>query len=215
MANGRAYFNEHRSGAGSVDCKLVCNSPEDAINFTNVSPLLCSRKNNRCWYSDVGSDNCQNAYTYTSDLLSTHLYSWTEEECRLNAQVYIDGRVSIVHPGSRPIRRAGLNSKNWFRARWLNGHFPTAQSGCASSCSVVTGESGETCLCNIDVRTIACFIDSGNVPSQADVEEALLIGAPAPGMFDAGLYSRCDTSACQATVDVRCLHTRDSRGNTL
>ena len=111
MANGRAYFNEHQSGAGSVDCKLVCNSPEDAINFTNVSPLLCSRKNNRWWYSDVGSDNCQNAYTYTSDLLSTHLYSWTEEECRLNAQVYIDGRVSIVHPGSRPIRRAGLNSK--------------------------------------------------------------------------------------------------------
>jgi uncharacterized protein (DUF1501 family) len=202
MANGRAYFNEHRSGAGSVDYKLVCDSPEDATNFTNASPLLCSRKNNRCWYSDVGSDNCQNAYTYTTDLLSTNLYYWTEEECGLNAQVNIDGRVSIVHPGSMSTRRAGLNSENWFRARWLNGHFPTAQSGCASSCSVVTGESGETCLCNIEVRTIAYFTDSGNVPSQADVEEALLIGAPAPGMFDAGLYTRCDTSACQATVDV-------------
>jgi uncharacterized protein (DUF1501 family) len=48
----------------------------------------------------------------------------------------------------------------------------------------------------------AVFTDTGRVPSQAEVEEALHIGAPAPGHFDAGVYTRCGTAACDSNSDV-------------
>jgi uncharacterized protein (DUF1800 family) len=210
-ANGDVVFNSNADGDGNKAAKLVCSDVHEdyASDYGGASKLLCARKRRTCWWSN-SADNCDAGYSF-GDHQTTNHYWWTEDPCRLQAQVNVDGRVSVVHPGGESVRRVGVNSENWFRVRWREGHFPRAASGCGGgggACSVVAGESGDTCLCEIDMATSAVFRDADTVPSQAEVEEALRIGAPAPGTFDAGAYALCDTPACRARAPLVRVWTR-------
>ena len=46
--------------------------------------------------------------------------------------------------------------------------------------------------------TAAVFTDPSNLPTQAEIEVQLKIGAVAPTAFDAGVYTMCTSSACTA-----------------
>jgi uncharacterized protein (DUF1501 family)/uncharacterized protein (DUF1800 family) len=209
------YFNRRANGAGDPVTKLVCKDlhPSAVPDLSNASHLLCTRKRRKCWWNS--RDNCQQDYGHALDRLTTNMYWWTETPCHLQAQVNIDGRVSVVHPGSESVRRVGVNSDNWFRVRWHAGHFPAAASNCGgtgTTCSVVAGETGDTCLCDIEMTTSAVFTDATRVPSQAEVEEQLRIGAPSPDQFDSGTYSLCNTTVCQARAPLVQVYTRGGAG---
>ena len=194
-------YNRASSGTNNGVYKLVCDTRLGAANYTGASRRLCSRKRQHCWWTNeasVGSRNCHTGYSYGSAWATINLYYWTEDVCREQVQVNIDGRVSIVHPGSKSVRRVGANSGAWFRVRWRDGRHPTAATGCADSCEIVAGEAGETCLCGVAVTQTAAFSDPAAVPNQAEVEERLRIGAPAPDSFDETVYTECATLACAA-----------------
>lgn len=197
------YFNSRANGQGYDRAKLVCaDVPEGlASDYRNASKLFCSRKRKRCWHDVEG--NCDSGYSFGGHE-TRNPYYWTEEPCYLQAQVNTDGRVSVVHPGSESTRRTEVNSEGWFRVRWLEGQMPKAETGCGGgdACYVVAGETGSTCVCDIDMATTTVFDDASQVPSQAEVEEMLRIGAPSPDHFDVGTYTICDTGACQARPEV-------------
>lgn len=208
----KVHFNNDPVGGESDDFKLVCDLPAGSgydSDWSDASPLLCSRKRRHCWYDGVNNNNCATGFGY-GDHYSTNLYWWQAQTCKLQAQVNVDGRVSIIHPGSKSPqgRRFEINSENWFLVRWLDGVFPAASTDCGGAtdltCTVVQGGSGSTCLCDIDMSTTVAFaLDiTATIPSQADVEEVLRIGAPPPGHFDDGVYSLCETAACVASADV-------------
>lgn len=215
VGSGDIKFNRQVDGNGHDSFKLVCSDvPEEArSDYRDASKLLCSRKRATCWWND-NPDNCASGFSF-GDHLTTNVYWWTEDPCHLQAQVNIDGRVSVVHPGSESIRRVGVNSEGWFLVRWQEGDFPVAASGCGGddACSVVAGESGPTCLCDLDMTTSAVFTDASLVPTLAEVEEALRIGAPSPDHF--ATYSMCDTSACQARAPLVTVYTRGSADDPL
>eukprot|EP01052_Picozoa_sp_SAG31_P011017 SAG31_NODE_614_length_13525_cov_4.312230_5_plen_1443_part_00 len=209
MPDGYVVFNQHASGRANENSKLVCSDVhEDLVtDYRNASKLFCARKRRHCWW-DNSAENCDSGYNYAGHE-SSNIYWWTDLPCRLQAQVNVDGRVSVVHAGSESRRRVGINSENWFRVRWQDGHFPKAASACgAQACSIVVGESGETCLCDVDMTTEAVFVTPDSIPSQADVEESLRIGAPPPEHFDPGTYTICETSACQARAPDVQVYTR-------
>jgi cullin-associated NEDD8-dissociated protein 1 len=104
--------------------------------------------------------------------------------------------VAVRHPGGKSTRFADTQ-QNWFRVRWAGG-FPTPASGCADTCTVTPGASGDTCVCNVVVGTQAVFTNPQALPSKAVVEESLRIGAPDPSHFDAGTYQQCTSPACAA-----------------
>ena len=118
----------------------------------------------------------------------------------MQIQVNVDGRVSVVHPGSKSTRRVGINSQMWFRVRWAQGVYPAASSGCAAFCDIAAGSDGDTCVCDVSVTSQAVFTDSSAVPAQAEVEERLRIGSAPPEHFDDGTYTLCSTPACQAAA---------------
>ena len=196
------------SGKGHMDYKLVCKKStltaeqKEAADFadhSNASGLLCSRKRASCFWGDKAA-NCHTGFDYGGHL-TQNVYWWTEEPCRLQVQVGIDGGVSVVHPGSKSTRRVGINSGNWFRVRWLDGKFPKAVSSCgstpSSTCVVVASDTGESCVCEVSMETSTVYTDAASIPSKAAVLEALRIGAPAPGAFANGTYTLCGTAACK------------------
>eukprot|EP01047_Picozoa_sp_COSAG01_P010082 COSAG01_NODE_423_length_17260_cov_203.736962_16_plen_544_part_00 len=162
-------YNRRVGGVGHSDSKLVCNNVAPAARsaYRNADKLLCSRKRRHCWWKD-SADNCDSGFDY-GRFQAANVYWWTQTPCYLQAQVNIDGRVSVVHSGSESIRRVGINNGNWFRVRWSAGNFPKAAAGCSASsntCSIVRGENGDTCLCGIDMTTSAVFTDTNDVPGQ-------------------------------------------------
>jgi len=217
-SHGDVKFNRHEDGSGNDEVKLVCSDVPEELrsDYHDASELLCSRKRRHCWWSNEAS-NCASGFNYGKDLTS-NLYWWTEEPCSLQAQVNIDGRVSIVHPGSESIRRVGVNSGSWFRVHWEQDQFPSAP-GCGgdeSICSVVLGESGDTCLCDIDMATSAVYDDASQVPELvSEVQEALRIGSPSPDHFGSGTYAMCDTAACQARAPLVKVYTRGTADSPL
>ena len=98
-------------------------------------------------------------------------------------------RVTGVYRGSFP-------NKNVFRVAWEGGRFPSPASNCSGSaaCASVSG----VCVCDTSFATRAVFTDAEAIPSKAQLLASLSIGAPAPDVFDAGVYTLCATTACAA-----------------
>lgn len=201
-------YNRYSGTDGTNDgnWKLVCSTAAGAADYRNASSVLCSRKRAQCNTGWV--DNCALGFASGSTKTLHNLYFWSEERCMLQAQVNVDGRVSVVHQGGKSTRRTGINSESWFRVRWYGGSFPAAMSNCGGACSVVPGESGSTCLCDVAVTTGARFTDSANVPTRAEVEENLRIGAVAPAAYDDEVYTQCATTACIARLPHVKVYTR-------
>ena len=202
-------FNKAKPGTGHDDYKIICKGKvEGAANYHNVSALFCPRLRRKCWWKN--ENNCDDGYGYGKHQTTNH-YWWTDEKCVLQAQVNVDGTVSVVHPDSESIRRVGENSGNWFRVRWTDGKFPQASGGCGPQCRVVAGDSGDTCLCYIDMTVDAVFNDITKVPdSQTVIEDMLRIGASNPELFDEGTYALCETAACRARAPAVQVYTRGS-----
>ena len=154
--------------------------------------------------------------------MDTNLYYWSEEVCTQQIQINVDGRVSIVDGSSRydsklasgqhgtTYGRTWVNSENWFRVRWAGGSYPTASTGCDAipACRTQHSDNGESCVCEVDAATTAVFTDVANIPTKAELEEQLHIGAHAPEHFDAGIYERCTSAACVAASPDVIVYTR-------
>lgn len=179
----------------------------DQLIWTNTSCTLpqmrvCPRFN---WIpfndgngrSPVVPDQCDFAYDYV----------WMDRPCQLQAQVDSEGMVSIVHGGQRDMSGSSfkdhahddwvVDSGNAFRASWRGGSWPSAAANCSGStdCAV----HGSTCLCNATVRTIGAY--TSTIPSAAEAEARLHIGAAPPHMFDAGTYM-LDATRSSSDVEV-------------
>jgi uncharacterized protein (DUF1501 family)/uncharacterized protein (DUF1800 family) len=190
--------NPNPTSITSRTYKSVCSvTPTVPLaNYSQASPTLCSRKRAVCESRPSAGRGCRRAgYTSSNNAFALD-YWWTEERCRLQVQVNSNGRVAVRHPGGKSTRFADTQ-QNWFRVRWAGG-FPTPASGCADTCTVTPGASGDTCVCNVVVGTQAVFTNPQALPSKAAVEESLRIGSPEPSHFDAGTYQQCTSPACAA-----------------
>jgi cullin-associated NEDD8-dissociated protein 1 len=144
-----------------------------------------------------GSEGCDTSRQLT-------YYQWLDSPCTLKAQIASDGYVSIVHgihiehentaASSDKLTRAfKLDNGNYFPVKWEGDAFPAAASStCAGACVA----HGLTCVCNVTVDTAAVFTDESAMPTAAEAQAALKIGAPHIGVYGAGTYARCTTSAC-------------------
>jgi hypothetical protein len=141
-------------------------------------------------------------------------YTWGGSSCTIQVQVVSNGWVSLVSPprgGGTPswdgftTTQFPANSADNFRIRWQGGAYPTHATGCATG----SGESacvpahGNTCLCNITVDTVPVYVSPDQVPSAAELEQTLFIGAASPDTFDTGeQYAKCTSTICRANADV-------------
>ncbi len=214
LKTGQVMYNTHATGGGSNSYKLVCSTDmAGATNYSSIggSGMLCPHKRTACQRNPDPGRGCR-ANTVSETVYGT--YWWSEEPCRLQVQVHPDGRVARVDPGSagrdEKARRLQPNSENWFRVRWNGGAYPAVASGCADSCAVHHRSSGDTCLCDVSTATVAVFTDASSVPSKAQVEQLLLIGAPQPEHFDDGAYVECQTNACASVSPAVRVWTRGS-----
>ncbi len=121
-------------------------------------------------------------------------FSWVDRPCEVRVQVRATGHVSLVHEPTTS-EHLSLDSQNLFRVRWREGRFPVFEEGCAAGCEVHT----DTCLCNVTLSRNTVYLDGDALPSAAEIDHRIGLGAPAPDAFDAGAYSRCETAACLAT----------------
>ena len=197
--SAQVHFNPtNPTSSISRTYKSVCSvTPTVPLaNYSQASPTLCSRKRAVCESRPSAGRGCRRTgYTSSSNAFALD-YWWTEERCRLQVQVNSDGRVAVRHPGGKSTRFEDTQ-QNWFRVRWAGG-FPTPASGCADTCTVTPGASGDTCVCNVVVGTQAVFTNPQALPSKAEVEERLRIGALDPSHFDSGTYQQCTSPACAA-----------------
>jgi cullin-associated NEDD8-dissociated protein 1 len=119
---------------------------------------------------------------------SAYFWSTGARTCRLQAQVNMDGLISIVDniTGSVDIENPVVtalyqaDSLRRFRAVWDTA-FPTVAKGCGS-CAV----HGDTCLCDASVQVEAVF--TATAPSRAQVLARLKVGSFAPDAFDSGAF---------------------------
>ena len=130
--------------------------------------------------------------------LSNEEHVWMDIPCSIEAQVDVEGKVSLVHatayaastaPSQLTPASLQPNSRSSFRVRWAGGSFPTAASNCSSAagCRV----DGETCICATHVSTAAVFVDALAPPGKAAILAQLHVGSLAPEDWPAGTFERC------------------------
>eukprot|EP00756_Hemistasia_phaeocysticola_P029705 Hpha_TRINITY_DN16247_c0_g1::TRINITY_DN16247_c0_g1_i2::g.15430::m.15430 len=125
-------------------------------------------------------------------------YNWMADTCAVQVQVKEDGVVTlVVTPDDTGLFQA--STENEFYPVWVGGSFPTAGSHPPECVSQTDG----TLLCSVSVSEAAPF---SALPSRADAEAQLRIGAADPAAFS-GAY------ACAAGVDCAAgdvvLHVKD------
>jgi hypothetical protein len=151
-------------------------------------------------------------------------FHWLDHACTVQVQVDIDGFVNIVHTGdtstqvnihaNSPLRYFPFfeaDSRNKFSVRWTDGRSPDVAANCGDSpdCTPLSTSHGDSCVCDTAVSDAPVFTDAASIPPREEVLARLKIGAPAPGVFDAGTYELCRTAACDAVADVQ-VWTRDA-----
>lgn len=105
---------------------------------------------------------------------------------------------------------------NYFPVLWDGDAWPTPQSNCSvaggNNGSSVCVVQGDVCCCGcgcyegehdwdcetVNVTTSAVFTNLSAVPTAAEVQAELSIGAPRPSDFNASEYSLCASAACSA-----------------
>ena len=135
-------------------------------------------------------------------LLGTGSWSYyTSNMCNSEALVSAsDGWVGMTgSPGWIP-GRDFRGIVNYFPVRWRDGQWPTPQTGCAAgNATGCVAISDDVCHCaGTSITMSAVFTNASALPSAAEVEAALAIGAPRPSDFASGVYALCATAACSA-----------------
>lgn len=184
------------------------------------------------WHDDLSLDpDCD---------VRNDLPFWTNAPCGLLAKVNGDGEVSVVHGADTAWSRSaiGADNEDYFRVNWLLGHdsggsgagggdgggssYPKVADGsCARSpsCTITADEGGAaSCLCNVTVVERPVFRVGSELPSRDEVLAQLSIAAFDPtqrGMFDDGVFTRCNASLCSLSSDVAVFMRGESAGDQL
>ena len=147
-------------------------------------------------------------------------YTWAQEICTLQVQVYPSGEVGVVDRMA-PAKYLEADSGSKFKVAWeetqpakangSQGRFPVLANGCAPGCQRLA--TSNSCLCTIDVANEP-FVSSaqdGKLPTKDMLRAGLFIGASAPNLFGGGSsgYTLCTTTLCQSQRGVR-VYTRGS-----
>jgi uncharacterized protein (DUF1501 family)/uncharacterized protein (DUF1800 family) len=179
------------------------------------SPLLCSARSymgttewdlgtpypdKPGYYDTVTAGGCR--------IATERHFTWTQDDCSPQLQIGSDGMVNIVTEGpfyaNNYLRLASfaLDSGNLFSVRWESGAYPMAAANCSAAGTPWEGiggctiHHGDGCLCNTETVSAAVFTNPNALPSKAEIEEKLMIGAVPPAIFDAGVYTVCTSTAC-------------------
>ena len=137
-------------------------------------------------------------------VVGTHAYMVLPGERRmLNLREIGIRRPDAPHRGRFTGVEFKPNDPVTFGVRWQNGSFPQVGQG---NCSGVCAVYGTTCLCNVTAFTETVFngstLDDGSVPSAAEIEAELRIGAVDPSRFDSGTFVRCTSAPCASQSNV-------------
>jgi len=196
----------HSSQAtGITDCKY----PNEVMSHSTAEARCAARTDGQtelctailsspgCYgdglYGYSGSDNTGKGMQFERKWVR---YSTADTSCNVQAQIFSDGRLTIVHPASSDTSLRA-DSGNFFRGRWEGGHHPRIVNGsCPSGCAV----QGLTCLCDLEPAIAAAFTDISTLPSAVEVDEQLFMGSVEPEAFPPGVYSLCTSAPCSAAL---------------
>ena len=201
--------NPHAKAAGATCCNSDGTVQElpykrsgnpTACNFA-LEFMSYNTTKNRC--KALGWQVCDTVkkLTWTPAFKKTcgvYQHSWTTSTCKYEIQVRPSGYINILDiPRYRS--EYALNNDNLMLLWWKNNAFPTVQqNSCGSGCTV----SGTSCRCNITVVESIGFSSTTNgaLPTVAEIEDTLYIGAYSPSQFyniiDSGTYTLCTTTKC-------------------
>ena len=163
------------------------------------------------YYDTVGAGSCRTHQAYQ--------FQWTSDDCAVRVQIGTDGMVNLVSGGptfyanyAKRLPYTDIGNGNLFHVMWSDGAYPTA----ATNCSAMGGGGGggggggvctvhgTDCVCDTQTVTAPVFTDVDNLPTLAEVEAKLMIGAPEPSAYGtgSGSYHKCVTAACNAMQGV-------------
>jgi hypothetical protein len=129
-----------------------------------------------CDFSTAGANGCETGLAQF----------WRPGKCTVNAQITLDGQVSIVDDIPNEYEayvEAKLDSSDTFRVVWADGKFPVAETGCGGACTV----RGTTCVCSTTLSDDAAFTDLPS--SRNEVISKLAVGAVDPAALDTDTYT--------------------------
>jgi cullin-associated NEDD8-dissociated protein 1 len=150
--NGAGYDGDNCS-AGSFISERACGYFQEKVRFSTASAICEKQGLHVCdWQTSSGTCGLDD------------IFVWTPHSCSVDIEVHADGTVSS--------QMDSKSMQNKVSVQWSAG-YPTA-GACPGNCTAST--SG--CLCPITVEARAVF---DQVPSKAQLREALKIGAHAPG----------------------------------
>ena len=125
--------------------------------------------------------------------------SWSDASCNVEVKIALEsGEIAIVHdPQPDNAGQVTIESvvhpdtKNYFKAQWNGGLYPSTLSECLalSSCRI----HEDACICSTTVTENIVFSSTAEVSSVDEVITALNVGAADPYSFD-GLY--VDLGSC-------------------
>ena len=101
-----------------------------AARCTAASSAVCDQDLKNIKGDDSGAIMCDDVQTYKDEVPSQ--FGWTTTGCNVQAQVYADGLVQLVHTGTSDARLKEI-SGNTFAVTWDNGRFPTPDDSCAGA----------------------------------------------------------------------------------
>ena len=203
-----APLNQSPVGSAEEDCAFAgelvtfAKAQERCLNKTMYRFDDTKKQTHRLWPGAAG-------YSFSASWQCKYYYipAWINHPCILWAQVSKTGSVNIVHntPGAISGGKGGVfkdygnSSGNEFTVPWRDGAYPAVAT---SKCSGACFPHHDSCMCGVSVDTVAVFTDAAAVPSQKQVEASLRIGAFPANAHDAGVYTRCTTSACVAATGI-------------
>jgi cullin-associated NEDD8-dissociated protein 1 len=146
---------------------------------------VCAKFNQTlCRYSSLSVPSSSGGYR-----------TWTSDSCKVRAQIFSDGRISIIHafPSNWNIPnvyglRADSNIK--IRVNWESKLFPIT-----GNCPLGCENNRTSCICDTEVENVVVFDNVSSIPSVEEVIAKLSIGAPNPAMFDLDTYKLAFNSA--------------------
>ena len=198
-AGSRSVFclNPHEAAAGAACCPPKGNAQGECAFFGET--MTFDQAETRCAARAAPGDYwgvcpLDHAWSTVEGCGYDYGLSWEADPCELMVQVHPTGHVSLVHIPAADANFA-VDSPHLFRVRWHEGSFPTTVEGCVVGCEA----RADTCLCNTSLSRVAVYFEGGVLPSAAEIDLRLGLGAPNPASFDGGAYARCESAACLAT----------------
>ena len=244
VTNGKSDINPVASPAGP-GASGYCLHANEKVRYSTAASRCAAAGRRLChqdyrWNVPDNRINADKAALMAAARCANGVYVWTDTPCSVTLQVHEDGLVNLVDTppadewawastgwgGGGQFPELRNNSKHTFRVRWSDGGDGTwpkhaaAGGGCAAAgCVPGLGSPVPTCRCAAAASTAAVFSNSEaqGVPTAAQVEGALFIGALAPSAYGAGAYKACTSAACvaaaaRATGDAVKLHLKQTVG---